>query len=354
MVQTCLYHEVDVPVLLVDAESESGDSREDVEFLTKSWQILRSLKDENGSRKSNYVRKIRFFIQSAPDEGKSEGIRTTVPHLISTFFQLAPNISSVMFLTTWIPTSGTLQALGRLSGIKELIVRSLEGQQVGELTECCPELRRLQVGDVNRFRSRHPAWESQLVNLEWLDLCGAFHSIPPPFIDENVETIRELRIGYEATAHIDFSQLQQLRILHLYTNWHNSPHKKASLESARELSVKFWRSIDEIPALGTLSFEGSKLYGHFEEAYFGVVNSYVVHKKPRLAKTLRTMRFGEWFPLDRFYSLVGWPMSKGLRRIVVPAPMKGPEAKQEERDKLRSVTELSDALGLEVFLADTI
>jgi hypothetical protein len=215
-------------------------------------------------------------------------------------------------------------------------------------------LRRLQIDDFDRLELHHVADEATFTELQCLDLGQNFSFIRPAFIDQNDDTIRDLRIGYEGAAQIDFTLFRQLRTLHLYDHYVSSAHQPVPLYDARDRSHNFWKSIDEIPALETLSFDGPRLAGVFEEAFFGAAVGFVVHKKPRLVKTLRTLRFGPWFPLDRLYSLVRWPMSKGVRRIVVPASMKSPEASQQERDKFRSVTELCDALDMEVFLADTI
>lgn len=339
------------------AEYEPDDSppgQEVVELLAQSWQLLRSLKDKDGPRLARYIRKMTFNGQTETHNNQCEGIDTTSTILLSMFLRMAPNVRSVVLGTDWKTSPTHFEVLGcRQVSLEEFACPHLEASDVYDVVEHLPKLRYLRVDQLGEFDEWDLQAEPALAKLKYLDIRANLYNDVVPFVKVNASTIQELRIGYEGIADIDFSRYPQLRTLHLYDDFKGTRAGARTLEHAREMSLEFWRSIDRIPALDTLSFDGSALVDHFEEAFFGFINRFI-NKRRHLARTLRTLQFGEGFPLHRFYSLVGWPMSKQLRRIVVPASMKSPEANSGEKEKLRAVVEYSDALGIEVILADSI
>ncbi|GAA5882352.1 hypothetical protein JCM16303_004083 [Sporobolomyces ruberrimus] len=268
---------------------------------------------------------------------------TTQLNTLSTFLGIATGVEKIRLGRGWKDSDHKIERLIFRERLHSLSLSTASAWTFSRINEHLPNLKCLEIDEFVKGGWRQSTFAGAK-SIDTIISRAAGTVIFTLWILASSATLRTLKVTAAIACDLDFSSFPEPFDLE---------SALVPLDEAREVSAKFWSSIDEIPSLSTLSFEGSRLSGPFEEAFFGVVNRFLI-KEPHLVETLRTLRFGEGFPLERFYSLVDWPMSKGIRRIVVPASMKSPEAKSEEKEKFRAVAEFSEALGLEVFLAESI
>ena len=313
----------------------------------RTWRLLRTVQDH--PQLAALVQTIRFSRRDKDSSyqthsGGTGGIPTTPRLAFLTFLRLAQNVRRLE--STIFDSSRDLQdawnEVGNCSTITALALESTNGLDLDSLFHQLPNLSHLGFAFL-----RDPILEigafKQLNSFDTQDPVADLNFTP--FGSSNLPALRNLRMSLdtliELSVSFDASEFPHLKKLGVRRGVRMA---RLSTVEKEENVNKFWDFVCSLPALETLSFDGST-YGTCEAELFNADLGLPV------IRTLRSIRFEDNLSLDRISSMLEWPLMSTIQRVVFPLSKRVVNHAVRRR-RIDAVSTMFEGTGIIVVLSD--